>query len=263
MCPPAALSAPSPPPVPAWTRPGWAAGWPCPAGPTVTPSSWRSPPTTSPPSRTASDLREAAALVHDGVTALALLDTTALKPGESVLITGASGGMGTLLVQFARALGARVVGVARGPEKTALVRELGADHVIDASDPEWGQRARAALGEGGAALVLDGVGGQLGLTAFSLTADGGRFSAHGAPTGTGFAAADPDEARRRDVTLLGIRDVQLTPQRRTELLGRVLADAAAGRLRPVIGEVFPLERAAEAHAAIEGRGLVGKVLLKP
>ncbi|MEV8529888.1 zinc-binding dehydrogenase [Streptomyces sp. NPDC052000] len=207
--------------------------------------------------------REAAALVHDGVTALALLDTTALKPGESVLITGASGGMGTLLVQFARALGARVVGVARGPEKTALVRELGADHVIDAADPEWGQRARAVLGDGGAALVLDGVGGQLGLTAFSLTADGGRFSAHGAPTGTGFAAADPDEARRRDVTLLGIRDVQLTPQRRTELLGRVLADAAAGRLRPVIGEVFPLERAAEAHAAIEGRGLVGKVLLKP
>ncbi|MFI6686289.1 zinc-binding dehydrogenase [Streptomyces sp. NPDC050485] len=206
-------------------------------------------------------LREAAALVHDGVTALALLDNTALKPGETVLITGASGGMGTLLVQLAHALGARVVGVARGPEKTALVRELGADHVIDAADPDWPRHARAELGEAGAELVLDGVGGQIGLAAFPLTADGGRFSAHGAPTGTGFAPVDPDEARRRGITLLGIGDVQLTPERRTALLDRVLAEAAAGRLRPVIGEAFPLERAAEAHAAIEGRGLVGKVLL--
>ncbi|MFD7164049.1 zinc-binding dehydrogenase [Streptomyces violascens] len=208
-------------------------------------------------------LREAASLVHDGVTALALLDNTALKPGETVLITGASGGMGTLLVQLARAIGARVVGVARGPEKTALVRELGADQVIDAADSGWPEGARAALGEHGADLVLDGVGGQLGLAAFPLTADGGRFSAHGAPSGTGFAAVDPDEARRRGITLLGIGDVQLTPERRTALLGRVLDEAAAGRLRSVIGEVFPLERAADAHAAIEGRALVGKVLLKP
>ncbi|MFI6475038.1 zinc-binding dehydrogenase [Streptomyces sp. NPDC050516] len=206
-------------------------------------------------------LREAASLVHDGVTALALLDNTALKPGETVLITGASGGMGTLLVQLARALGARVVGVARGPEKTALVRELGADQVVDAADSDWPEAARAALGEGGADLVLDGVGGQLGLAAFPLTADGGRFSAHGAPAGTGFAAADPDEARRRGITLLGIGDVQLTPERRTALLDRVLEEAAAGRLRSVIGAVFPLERAADAHRAIEGRGLVGKVLL--
>ncbi|MGW2817987.1 zinc-binding dehydrogenase [Streptomyces sp. NPDC001415] len=206
-------------------------------------------------------LREAAALVHDGVTALALLENTALKPGETVLITGASGGMGTLLVQLAHGLGAKVVGVARGPEKTALVRELGADEAVDASDSGWGRRARVALGEGGADLVLDGVGGRLGLAAFPLTADGGRFSAHGAPSGTGFAAVDPDEARRRGITLLGIGDVQLTPERRTALLDRVLAEAAAGRLRSVIGEVFPLERAADAHTAIEGRTLVGKVLL--
>ncbi|MFE9121740.1 zinc-binding dehydrogenase [Streptomyces sp. NPDC007172] len=208
-------------------------------------------------------LREAASLVHDGVTALALLDTTALKPGETVLITGASGGMGTLLVQFAHALGARVVGVARGAEKTSLVRELGADEVIDAAGSGWDRRARAALGEGGADLVLDGVGGQLGLAAFPLTADGGRFSAHGAPGGTGFAAVDPTEAERRGITLLGIGDVQLTPERRRALLGRVLQEAAAGRLRPVIGEVFPLARAADAHRAIQNRTLVGKVLLKP
>ncbi|MEU9198276.1 zinc-binding dehydrogenase [Streptomyces hundungensis] len=208
-------------------------------------------------------LREAASLVHDAVTALALLENTALKPGETVLITGASGGMGTLLVQLAHGLGARVVGVARGPEKTALVRELGADEVVDASDPEWGRRARAVLGGEGADLVLDGVGGQLGRESFALTADGGRFSAHGAPSGTGFAAVDPDETRRRDITLLGIGDIQVTDERRTAFLDRALHEAAAGRLRPVIGEVFPLTRAADAHRAIEGRRLVGKVLLTP
>ncbi|MEU5438645.1 zinc-binding dehydrogenase [Streptomyces sp. NPDC020719] len=205
-------------------------------------------------------LREAAALVHDGVTALALLDLTALKAGETVLITGASGGMGTLLVQLARSMGARVVAVARGEEKLALVRELGAHEVIDAGSPDWPTQAREVLGEAGADVVLDGVGGELGVRAFPLTATGGRFSAHGAPTG-GFAPVDPAEAARRTITLLGIPDVQLTPERRVALVTRALSEAAAGRLHPVIGAVFPLERAADAHAAIEGRGVVGKVLL--
>lgn len=153
-------------------------------------------------------LREAAALVHDAVTALALLDLTALKAGETVLITGASGGMGTLLVQLARSRGARVVGVARGAEKLSLVRELGAHEVVDAALPDWPRHAAAALG-GGADVVLDGVGGALGAAAFPLTAPGGRFSAHGAPTGHGFATIPPEEAGRRSITLLGIADVQL------------------------------------------------------
>ncbi|MEU4350086.1 zinc-binding dehydrogenase [Streptomyces sp. NPDC023838] len=206
-------------------------------------------------------LREAAALVHDSVTALALLDLTALKEGETVLITGASGGMGTLLVQLARARGARVVAVARGEEKLSLVRALGAHEVVDAGSPDWPERARRVLGEGGADVVLDGVGGALGAAAFPLTATGGRFSAHGAPTG-GFAAVPQEEADSRAVTLLGIADVQLTPHDRVALAAQALKEAAAGRLRPVIGAVYPLARAAEAHAAIEGRGVVGKVLLE-
>lgn len=203
---------------------------------------------------------EAVALVHDGVTATALLDATEPKPGETVLIVGASGGMGTLLVQLARAAGARVVGTARGGRKAALVRELGADVVVDTSAPGWVGNAREALGPAGADVVLDGVGGEVGVAAFGLVADGGRFSAHGAPTG-GFAEVDPAEAERRGVRLLGIGDVQLAPEVYGRLAGRALADAAAGRLRPVIGGTFPLERAAEAHTAIEDRSLLGKVVL--
>lgn len=207
-------------------------------------------------------LREAAALVHDGVTALALLDLTALKAGETVLITGASGGMGTLLVQLARARGARVVAVARGAEKTALVRELGAHEVVDAASADWPRRAAEALGGAGADVVLDGVGGELGAAAFPLTAPGGRFSAHGAPTGHGFAAIPPEEASARAITVLGIADVQIPPSQRVSLATRALEEAAAGRLRTVIGAVYPLGRAGEAHAAIEGRGVLGKVLLR-
>ncbi|MFD9453558.1 zinc-binding dehydrogenase [Streptomyces sp. NPDC059985] len=205
-------------------------------------------------------LTDAAALVHDGVTAAKLLDNTALRAGEQVLIVGASGGMGTVLVQLAKAAGARVVGVARGDRKTSLVRGLGADAVIDAARPDWVEAARAALGGGGADVVLDGVGGEVGLTAFELVADGGRFSAHGAPTG-GFAPVDPDAAATRGVRLLGIQDVQMSAEEHTDLVGLALRAAAEGTLRPVIGATFPLEHAAAAHEAIESRALVGKVVI--
>ncbi|MDH2389771.1 zinc-binding dehydrogenase [Streptomyces sp. HNM0663] len=205
-------------------------------------------------------LREAAALAHDGATAEALLEATGLDAGDTVLILGASGGMGTLLVQLAKAAGAEVVGVARGVEKTGLVKELGADAAVDATAGDWTEAARAALGEGGADVVLDGVGGEMGLAAFGLLADGGRFSAHGAPTG-GFAEIDPAEADSRGVKLTGIAEVQLADDAYVRLLARAVAAAAEGRLHPVVGGTFPLERASDAHRAIEERSLRGKVLL--
>ncbi|MEV8391290.1 MULTISPECIES: zinc-binding dehydrogenase [unclassified Streptomyces] len=202
----------------------------------------------------------AAAVFQDGVTALALMDLTGVTADERVLITGASGGMGTLMVQLAKARGAYVVGVARGERKTALVRELGADAVIDGAHDDWPARAREALGARGADVVLEGVGGELGLAAFPLTADGGRFSAHGAPTGA-FAPVDARHTADRKIRLLGIADVRIPRRETVRLAARALAETAAGRLRPVIGGTFPLDEAAEAHRAIEGRGLLGKVLL--
>ncbi|MEE1755583.1 zinc-binding dehydrogenase [Streptomyces sp. SP18CS02] len=203
---------------------------------------------------------DAAALVHDGVTAAALLDLTGVRPGERVLVVGASGGMGTLLVQLATAAGALVVGTARGERKSALVRELGARATVDTSAPDWVERAREALGATGADVVLDGVGGEVGLASFALVADGGRFSAHGAPTG-GFAPVDPAAAGERGVRLLGIEDVRLKGAEHVRLAERALRQAAEGRLRPVIGGTFPLERAAQAHTAIEDRSLLGKVVI--
>jgi NADPH2:quinone reductase len=119
------------------------------------------------------DLLTAAALVHDGVTAAGLIEQTGVADGERVLIAGASGGMGTLLVQLAAGRGAHVVALGRGAEKLALVRELGAKAAVDVTAGDWPERAREALG-GAADVVLDGVGGKLGAAAFPVDRGPGR-----------------------------------------------------------------------------------------
>jgi NADPH:quinone reductase len=212
------------------------------------------------------DLRVAAALMHDGATALGLLAGTPVKPGETVLLVGAAGGMALLLAQLARAAGARVIGAARlvgaprRAEKLDAIRGVGAEAVVDYGLPDWAERVVEASGGAGPDVVFDGVGGSLGEAAFGIVADGGRFSAHGAPGG-GFAPVSAREAEERGVTVRGIEQVQYPPGRYEELVKDVLAEAAADRLRPVIGQVFPLERAADAHAALAARLAIGKTLL--
>ncbi|MGI5349538.1 zinc-binding dehydrogenase [Streptomyces sp. CA-250714] len=211
------------------------------------------------------DLREATALVHDGPTAVRLFDnavsTGALRPGAWVLVLAAAGGLGALLVQLAKAAGAHVVATARGERKLKLAREeLGADAVVDYTRHDWTDQVRRTVGEPGVHVVFDGVGGAIGHAAFELTARGARFSAHGAASG-GFTELDATAAAERGVTLAGIDQVQFSAAEAKPLLDRALLEAAAGRLRPVIGQTFALEDAAKAHAAIEARDALGKTLL--
>lgn len=202
----------------------------------------------------------AAALLTDGRTALRILEGVSLEPGTPLLITGAAGGMGLLLVQLATARGARVVGAARGEPKLAAVRAQGAVAAIDYSEPDWPNRVLEALGGDRPAVVLDGVGGEIGTAAFAITAVGGTFSAHGAASGD-FTPLGKDAARERSITVRGIADVQFSPEEGKRRLRDVLALAAAGQLTPVIGRTYPLEDAAEAHRRIEAREVVGKSLL--
>jgi NADPH:quinone reductase len=205
-------------------------------------------------------LCEAAALLHDGRTALALVEGAQIRSGEWVLVLAAGGGLGALLVQLAHTAGAHVIGAARGQRKLDLVRELGADTVIDYTEVVWTEQVRQVTGGTGPDVVFDGAGGQIGRSAFEVTAPGGRFSAHGAASG-GFADIDPSDAQRRGITVRGIEQAQLTPPDARRLTESVLADAAAGRIRPIIGQTFPLEQAAAAHTAIEARSVIGKTLL--
>ncbi|MDJ0381288.1 zinc-binding dehydrogenase [Streptomyces sp. G-G2] len=201
--------------------------------------------------------REAAALAHDAVTGMGIAEGVAVTPGERVLILGAAGGMGTLLVQLAVAAGAHVVGAARGERKLALVRELGAAAVVDYSQPGWTTRVGGPVD-----VLLDGVGGELGLAAFALVKDGGRISAHGAPSG-GFAELDPVEVAARGIALRGIAEVRFGVADLVRRAAGALGEAAAGRLRPVISRTFPLAEAEAAHRAMESRSIPGKALLLP
>ena len=203
-------------------------------------------------------LTEAAALLHDGATAENLLERDALQPGQFVLVTAAAGGMGLLLVQLARAAGARVIGAARGQRKLEAVRAAGAELAVDYSGPGWAGQVLEHTGGRGADVVFDGAGGRLGGAAFGVTATGGRFSAHGVSDG-GFAALPAEGAARRGITVHPIGQYEPAGFRRGA--GMAMAEAAAGRIRPVIGQAFPLERAADAHAALESRAAIGKTLL--
>jgi NADPH2:quinone reductase len=205
------------------------------------------------------ELTEAAALLHDGATALALFDNAQVKAGERVLVTAAAGGLGLLLVQLAHDAGAQVIAAARGQDKLDAADKAGAEVVVDYSEPGWADRVLESTGGAGVDVTFDGAGGQIGHVAYTVTARGGRVSAHGAPGG--FLAVDAEEARRRGVTVRGIEQAQFSPEVATRLIERAFAAAVQGRLSPVIGKTVTLERAAQAHAAIEDRAVVGKTLL--
>jgi NADPH2:quinone reductase len=201
-------------------------------------------------------MRDAVALLADGRTALALAGHAELGAGETVLVEAAGGGVGTLLVQIARRAGARVVALASQPRKLALARDLGADVTVDYSQDGWEKQVRALAGE--VDVVFDGVGGDIGLAAFGLLRAGGRFCPFGMASGS-FAPVTPDLAQASQVTVR--RGAGASPDELAELVRTALAEAAAGRLRPVVGQEFELADAARAHAAIETRQTVGKTLL--
>ncbi|HEX4344524.1 MAG TPA: zinc-binding dehydrogenase [Solirubrobacteraceae bacterium] len=198
------------------------------------------------------ELADAVALLADGRTALSLFEAAAVQPGETVLVEAAAGGVGSLLVQLAVAGGAHVVAVAGGTRKLELARGLGARRAVDYGRPGWAAEA------GPVDVVFDGVGGAIARAAFDLITRGGRMLSFGMASG-GAAGIDAATAAAAGVTLL--RPASLTPQRQRALSERALALAAQGDLRPVVGQWHALDRAADAHAAIEARTTIGKTLL--
>jgi NADPH:quinone reductase len=198
-------------------------------------------------------LPEALAVLDDGSTAVALLEKTPVSSGDEVLVVPGVGGLGSLLVQLARDAGAAVTAAVRGPEKLALARDLGV-RAVDYANPDWAGQVS------GLDVVFDGVGGPLGSAALALLRDEGRFSGYGMSSGAPTVLTDAD--RRR----LTVADISQLPEFWPETPRRirhVLAETAAGRLRPVVGRIYPLRDAAAAHEDIEQRRVTGKILLRP
>jgi NADPH:quinone reductase len=192
------------------------------------------------------------AMIGTGRTALGVLDVAEVTGEDVVLVTGAAGGLGALLVQGALRAGATVLGAAGGEEKVARVRALGATG-LDYLRPDWHAAAD------GVTLVLDGVGGDAGRAAFELLEPGGRIVLFGWSSGAPTRLTTEDLLARSLTASAGLGP-HITGRLR-ELEERALAAVAAGELTPVLDERFTLARAAEAHAALETRGTVGKVVL--
>ena len=211
----------------------------------------------------------AVAMVVTGNTTLDVLDIAELTAEDVVLVNSAAGGIGRLVVQYATALGATVIGAAGGPEKTAAVRALGAGLAVDYNRPDWDTTVAGWLAEhaGGRTVtaVLDGVGGARSRAAFGLLGKGGRYVTYGAISQEKFAPGE-EELAARGVTWTDALEVMYERQSDgttgTAFAARALEEAAAGRLVPAV-HTFPLERAAEAHAALERRETTGKVVLVP
>ncbi|QDY79421.1 zinc-binding dehydrogenase [Streptomyces qinzhouensis] len=204
----------------------------------------------------------AVAMVVTGTTALEFLDVARLTPADVVLVTSAAGGVGQLVVQYAVGLGARVVGVAGGPEKTATVRALGADTAVDYRSDGWPEQVAAAIGGRSVTALLDGVGGEVARAALGLVAPGGRYVTIGDASGAGWLP-DEETLAGQGITWTDALDYLLTHRELSRgFEEKALAAAAAGRLVPDVRS-FPLAEAARAHAALESRATAGKVVLVP
>ena len=156
----------------------------------------------------------------------------------------------------ARNAGARVVALAGQERKLAVARELGADVAVDYRREDWPGQVREAAGQ--VDVVFDGVGGDIGRAAFGLLGAAGRFCPFGMASGS-FTPVTPDLAAAHGITVLP--GTGASAEELAELVRTVLAEAAAGRIQPVIGQEFDLAAASAAHAAIERRATVGKTLL--
>jgi NADPH2:quinone reductase len=152
---------------------------------------------------------------------------------------------------------------ASSPRKLEVTRTLGADVVADYTSPGWADQVRAVTGS--LDVVFDGVGGDIGDAALGLLGRGGRFLAYGAASGsfTGASGIERRDIESRGVQFIPGNTLVRSSEDNRALVKRGLALAAAGRLQPVIGQVFPLSRAADAHATIEARATIGKTILVP
>ncbi|MET7302874.1 zinc-binding dehydrogenase [Embleya sp. NPDC005575] len=205
----------------------------------------------------------AVAMVGTGRTALGILEVAAITAADIVLITAAAGGLGTLLVQAARRVGAVVVGAAGGAAKVEAVRESGADLAVDYTAADWAGRVREELAGRPVTVVLESVGGDIGRDALDLTAPGGRLVTFGWSSGTPIAGL-AELAAAADVAVQNPLGLRMTnrPGGIKALAEAALAAAATGELRPTVTS-FPLADAAEAHTALTARKTVGKVVLVP
>ena len=208
----------------------------------------------------------AAAAMLKGMTAAYLIGPCArVTPGQWVLVHAAAGGVGTILVQWLHAIGAKVIAHVGTPEKVTRVTALGTDHVLScAMESLPGEVTRITDGLR-ASVVLDGVGASSWEASLRSVARRGLLVSYGNASGPvpPFQALDLVAAGSVYVTRPTLRDYARTRVERQELSDALFAAIAGGQIKIEIGQRFALESAAEAHRALESRRTVGSTILVP
>jgi NADPH2:quinone reductase len=209
------------------------------------------------------DFDQGAALILNYHTAyFSLVTRGRLKEGETVLVHGAGGGVGTASIQVSKGLGARVIGVVSTEEKEAVARAAGADEVVR-SDGAWRDEAKEFSG-GGVDVVLDPVGGDRFTDSLRSLAEGGRVVV------VGFTAGSIPEVKVNRLLLNNTEVIGAgwgayvmgKPDFNREIGAEIQRLIDSGHVRPVVGAKFPLSEAAAALNLLDGRGATGKVVLE-
>jgi NADPH2:quinone reductase len=208
------------------------------------------------------DFAQGAALVLNYHTAyFSLVTRGQLREGETVLVHGAAGGVGTATLQVAKGLGARTIAVVSSDDKESMARQAGADEVVR-SDGPWKDQAKELSG-GGVDMVVDPVGGDRFTDSLRVLRESGRLVVVGF-TGGSIPEVKVNRLLLNNISVVGAgwgAFVMKKPdviRAHGEELGHLIEK---GFVRPLVGQRFPLERAADALKLLDGRGALGKVVL--
>jgi NADPH:quinone reductase len=188
-----------------------------------------------------------------------------LRAGETILLHAAAGGVGTLLTQWAKAIGATVIGTVGSPQKAALAKQLGCDHVILYREEDVAARVREITGGAGVPVAYDAVGKDTFEGTMASLGRRGLFVSFGNASGPA-PAFEPLRLMRGGslfFTRPTMADYTATRAELEESAGALLAMLASGKLHVEIGQRFKLAEARKAHEALEGRETIGATVLLP
>ena len=209
---------------------------------------------------------DALCMLVQGSTAWHILKTMGhLKPGESVVVHAAAGGVGVIAIQLAKLWGAKVIAVASTQEKRDLALSLGADIAIDANDPDLKSAIIAANGGKRVDIVLEMVGGQTFDKSLEALAHFGRLITYGMASRVAPTSVAPGSLMAGTKTVSGfwLSHCFAKPELFHHVIAELFTMIADGRVRPVIGARFGLSEAIQAHEQMRSRGSTGKITLDP
>jgi NADPH:quinone reductase len=194
-----------------------------------------------------------------GTAYRALLQRADARPGETVLVHGGSGGVGTAAIQLARAAGMPVLATAGSRDGMKLLADLGVEHAFNHGDPDYTERILAATDGRGVDVILEMLANvNLGKD-LNLLARYGRVVVIGS---RGSVEINPRDAMSREADIRGMLLFNTPPDEMAQMHSAIVAGLRSGALKPVVGKELPLEQAPRAHDAVMAPGAHGKIVLK-